>query len=194
MDVGLKNAATPAMPPGRRTARARAISMAAWCVVAFGLAAGHQPARAQKKDYLTPNEADKIRDADTPSERVRLLLSFASDRIKKLQYEMSHPGDTLHRADRVNALINGYSGCLDDASELIDLSVEKQQDVRQGIKAMQSQAPEFLSYLKELQGKNPEQGAYQDNIDDAVDATTDAIKSADEAAKENAPPPVRRRP
>jgi hypothetical protein len=194
MHIGLKNTPTPTMRRGPGTRRSLAVSMAALCVMAFGLAAGSVPARAQKKDYLTSSEADKIRDADTPSERVRLLLSFASDRIKKLQYEISHTGDTLHRADRVNALINGYSGCLDDASELIDLSVEKQQDVRQGIKAMQSQAPEFLSYLKDLAAKNPEQGAYKDNLDDAVDATNDAIKSANEAARENAPPPVRRAP
>lgn len=192
--TGINIRMTSATPPRPGTRTALAISLAGLCLVTFGPGPVSLSARAQKKDYLTSSEADKIRDADTPSDRVRLLLSFASDRIKKLQYEMSHTGDTLHRADRVNTLINGYSGCLDDASELIDLSVEKQQDVRQGIKAMQSQAPEFLSYLKDLQAKKPEQGVYQDNLDDAIDATNDAIKSADEAAKENAPPPVRRRP
>ena len=33
-------------------------------------------AAPQKKDYLTATEADKIRDAETPSKRVKLLLSF----------------------------------------------------------------------------------------------------------------------
>lgn len=164
------------------------------CLIALWLASSPSLARAQKKDYLSQTEADKLRDADTPSERIKLLISYASDRVKKLQYELAHPGDNLHRAERVNSLINGYSGCLDDAAELIDLGVEKQQDVREGIKTMQARAPEFLAYFKDLAAKAPEHDAYKDNIDDAVDATSDAIRDADEAAKENAPPPVRRRP
>ncbi len=77
--------------------------------------------------------------------------------------------------------------------EWIDLAVEKQQDVREGIKAMQARAPEFLASLKELVAKASRNDAYKDNLDDAVDATTDAINDAGEALKENAPPPVRRR-
>ena len=54
-------------------------------------------ARAQKKDYLTDAEADKIRDAETPSLRIRLFISFASMRIDKLKYEFAHPEDSLNR-------------------------------------------------------------------------------------------------
>lgn len=151
------------------------------------------PGLAQKKDYLSEAEADKIRDADTTSERIKLFVSFAADRIKKLQYEFAHPGE-LHRDERINALINSYSGCIDDGSDLIQLGVEKQQDVRDAIKEMQSKAPEFLAYLKELSAKGQAVAAYKDNLDDAIDATNDAIRDAAEASKENAPPPVRRRP
>jgi hypothetical protein len=158
------------------------------------LAIGATPARCQKKDYLSNAEADKIRDADTSNARIKLFLMFASDRIKKLQYEFAHPDDTLHREDRLNALINGYTGCIDDAADLIDLGVEKQEDIHDGIKDMQSRGPGFLTYLKELDGKGKEVDAYKDNLDDALEATTDAMRSADEASKEVAPPPVRRNP
>ena len=49
------------------------------------------PASQTQKDYLSSIEADKIREADTPNERITLFLSFADDRIKKLQYELEHP-------------------------------------------------------------------------------------------------------
>ena len=91
-------------------------------------------------------------------------------------------------------MINAYTGCIDDASDAIELGVDKQQDIRDGIKDMQSHAPEFLAYLKELAAKGQAVEPYKDNLDDAIDATNDAIKVADEAIKENAPPPVRRRP
>jgi hypothetical protein len=160
---------------------------------ASALTAAVSPALAQKKDYLSDSEADKIRDAETTSERIKLFISFAADRIKKLQFEFAHPGE-LHRGERINALINAYAGCIDDASDLIQLGVEKQQDIRDAIKEMQSRAPEFLTYLKELSAKGQAVAPYKDNLDDAIDATNGAIRDAAEAIKENAPPPVRRRP
>jgi|SRR5690242_8136796 len=151
------------------------------------------PAFAQKKDYLSETEANKIRDAETSSERIKLFISLAADRIKKLQYEFAHPGE-LHRDERINTLINAYAGCIDDGSDLIQLGVDKQQDIRDAIKEMQARAPEFLAYLKVLSAKGQAVAPYKENLDDAIDATNDAIRDAAEAIKENAPPPVRRRP
>jgi len=173
----------------------RALPLALASLLAMGLAATRSPALAQngKKDYLSDNEADQIRDADTPNDRIKLFISFAADRIKKLQYEFAHPAE-LHRDDRINTLINAYSGCIDDASDSIQLGVDKQQDVRGAIKEMQSRAPEFLAYLKTVSAKGQAVEAYKDNLDDAIEATNEAIDDAADAIKENAPPPVRRKP
>ena len=168
-------------------------AFACWALL-LGQSALVSTAHAQKKDYLSDTEDEQIRDSDTPAERIKLLISFAGDRIKKLQYEFAHPGDSLHRADRLNALINGYTGCIDDAADLIDLGVDKQQNIRDAIKDMQAHAPEFLSYLKAAEAKGGEAAEYKDNLDDAIDATTDAIRTADDALKELAPPPERRKP
>jgi hypothetical protein len=167
--------------------------MLASLLCAAGVCLAGSRAFAQKKDYLSEVEADKVRDADTPSARIKLFISFAADRIKKLQYEFAHPGE-LHRDERINTLINAYAGCIDDGSDLIQLGVEKQQDIRDAIKEMQGRAPEFLAYLKELSAKGQAAEPYKDNLGDAIDATNQAIRDAAEALKENAPPPVRRRP
>jgi hypothetical protein len=176
-----------------RKLSSRALPLALASLLAMGIAATRSPAFAQgKKDYLSDNEADQIRDSETPNDRIKLFISFAADRIKKLQYEFAHPAE-LHRDDRINTLINAYAGCIDDASDAIELGVEKQQDVRGAIKEMQTKAPEFLAYLKTLSAKGPAVEAYKDNLDDAIDATSEAINDADDAIKENAPPPVRRK-
>ena len=60
------------------------------------------------------------------------------------------------------------------------------------IKEMQARAPEFLAYLKDLQTKGKEIADYKDNLDDAVDATNDALRTANESEGEVAPPPARR--
>jgi hypothetical protein len=157
--------------------------------------AGIANAAPQKKEYLSEAEADKIREAGVTGPRIALFAAFASDRIKKLQYEFAHFDPTdQKRTDRLNSLINGYTGCIDDAADLIEIGIEKQQDIRDGVKALQAGIKEFLPYLQGLAANGPERATYKDNLDDAIEATQDAAKDVDKAAKEMAPPPVRRKP
>jgi hypothetical protein len=157
--------------------------------------AGTANAAPQKKEYLSEAEADKIRDAGATGPRIVLFATFASDRIKKLQYEFAHFDPTdQKRTDRLNGLINGYTGCIDDAADLIDIGIEKQQDIRDGVKAMQIGIKEFLPYLQGLAANGPEHETYKENLDDAIEATQDAAKDVEKASKEMAAPPERRKP
>ncbi len=154
-----------------------------------------RPATPQKKDYLSESEADKIRDAGATGPRIVLFSKFAEDRIKKIQYEFAHMDPADHkRGERLNGLLNGYAGCIDDAADLLDLGIEKQEDVRDGVKALQARLKEFLPYLQGLSAKGPDRETYKDNLDDAIESTQDAIKEVEMDMKEMAPPPVRRKP
>lgn len=156
-----------------------------------------QNARAalQKKDYLTETEADKIREAGETGPRIGLFATFASDRIKKIQYELAHidPADEK-RAERLNDLILGYTGCIDDAADLVEIGIEKQQDIRAGVKLMEAKIKEFLPYLQGLAANGAERETYKSNLDDAIEATQDAQKDVDRATKETPAAPVRRKP
>jgi hypothetical protein len=148
----------------------------------------------QVKDFLTSSEADKIRDAESTSERIRLFLGFASDRLKKFDYELKRPSTDRGRAARLNGLLSAYIACLDDAAELIDLGREKQHDIADAIKLMQSRAKDFLAQLEKLAAGGPELKSYQLTLEDAILGTKEALEEANKAAQEYAPPPVRRRP
>jgi len=157
------------------------------------LYAGNAPAKSpQQKDYLTALEADKIRDAETTNDRVKLFLTFADDRLKKFQYELEHPSPNKHE-DMLNALLNAYVGCVDDAADLIQLGIHKQENIRKGIDLMATRAKEFLAILEKFSSGGPELEIYKDNLDDAIEGTRDAMNDAEKAKKEVAPPPVRRR-
>src|ERR1700690_2722918 len=84
----------------------------------------------QEKDYLSESEADKIRDADTAALRIKLYISFAEDRLKKFEYEIHRSVQERRRAEILNGLLNGYSGCVDDAADQIDTAQEKNADIR----------------------------------------------------------------
>lgn len=162
-------------------------------VASFGAA----PARSSQdpqKDYLSETEADKIRDAVTPPERIKLYISFADDRLKKFQYELTRTVPEGRRAEILNGLLNAYVGCMDDAADQIGLAREKQIDIRGQLKLIESKSKEFLVVLEKLDKGGPEYDTYRDTLQDAIEGTKDALSDADKASKELTPLPVRRKP
>jgi len=149
-------------------------------------------AQQDQKDYLSPMESDKIRDAETTNARIVLFVTFADDRLKKFQYELQHPSSNRH-GELLNALMNGYSGCLDDAADLMQLGIEKQENIRQGVDLIATRAKEFLEALNKIAADKVDIDIYKDNLDDAIEGTRDAMNDAEKAKKAVAPPPVRRK-
>jgi hypothetical protein len=164
-------------------------------VVTCGIAlstCGDLRAQFEQKDYLSPMESDKIRDAETTNDRLKLFVTFADDRLKKFQYELQHPSANRH-GEMLNGLMNGYVGCLDDAADLMQLGIEKQENIRSGIDLINTKAKEFLEALNKIAIDKVDIDIYKDNLDDAIEGTKDAITDSDKAKKSVAPPPVRRK-
>jgi hypothetical protein len=151
-------------------------------------------AQLPHKDYLSDEEADKIRDADTPSLRIKLYLTFAEDRLQKFEYEIHRKVPERHRSDILNGLLNGYVGCVDDAADQIGVARDKQIGIRDALKLMQAKGKEFLALLEKYDKNGPELDNYRDTLEDAIQGTKDALSDASEAEKEMLPPPVRRKP
>jgi hypothetical protein len=172
--------------------KAAAVWAGAFALFGALMTAMPTPAQRPDKDYLSDIEADKIRDAETPTDRVKLFLTFAEDRLKKFQYELEHPSPNRH-SEMLNFLMNAYGGCVDDAADVIQVSLSKQENIRPAIDLMATKAADFLVILQKYQKEGPELDVYKDNLDDAIEGTQDALNEAEKAKKKAAPPPVRRK-
>ena len=151
-------------------------------------------AQQEKKDYLTDAEGDRIRDAVTPPDRMKLFVTFADDRLKKFQYELTRAVPEGRRSEILNGLLNAYSGCIDDAADQIEVAREKQADIRASLKIMQSKSKEFLEVLQKINQGGPEYEIYKDTLQDAIEGTQDALTDVEKALKELNTAPVRRKP
>jgi chromosome segregation ATPase len=147
----------------------------------------------EKKDYLSESEADRIRDAYEPAERIQLYMKFAEDRLKKFQYELNRKVQDRRRAEVLNNLLNAYTGCMDDAADQIAVGEQRQADIHGALKLMKAKGNEFLDILEKLQQNGAELDTYKDTLLDAIDGTKDALTDVDNALKTAAPPPVRRK-
>jgi hypothetical protein len=176
--------------------RRRLLIVAAILAVALPMFVPKTLAKAlpQRKEYLSDLEADKIRDADTPSERMKLFISFADDRLKKFQYELHRTAPERNRSEILNGLMNGYAGCMDDAADQIDVAQEKQLDIHDALKVMLDKGKEFLDILNKLDQNGADLDTYRDTLEDAIEGTKDALSDAADAGKTMPPAPVRRKP
>jgi hypothetical protein len=170
------------------------------CIVAVMLAPTAAAAEAharhapqEKKDYLTDSEADKIRDAYDPGDRIKLFMSFADDRLKKFEYELTRQTPDVRHDEMLNSLMNAFSGCVDDAADQIDVAKKRQVDIHRALKLMESKLKEYLPILQKLdKGSGPDYEAYKDTLEDAIQGSQDALSDVTKAEKEMLPPPVRR--
>jgi hypothetical protein len=164
------------------------------CLLTLASLAYPRSSNAQRpdKDYLSAIEADKIRDAETPNARVKLFIEYADDRLKKFQYELDHPSQSKH-PELLNYLMNSYSGCIDDAADIIQVGLEKQDNIREAVDLMATKTKEYLVILQKWSTEGTDREIYKDNLDDAIEGTQDAMNEAEKAKKKAAPPPVRRK-
>jgi hypothetical protein len=151
------------------------------------------PPQKPKKDYLSPLEADQIRDATTVSDRVKLFLGFAADRLRKIDYELQRKEKDRPWAERMSGLINAYTGCVDDAADFLEAGLEKQENLRPGTKELEKRSKEFLVKVRELRA-DPLLAAFKSQLEDAIEATQQAAETAQKVAKELSAAPERRRP
>jgi predicted ribosome quality control (RQC) complex YloA/Tae2 family protein len=160
-----------------------------WLVTARTAAPQFQP-----RDYLGEEEADKIRDADTPAARIKLYVAFAEDRLKKFDYELNRTTPERNRTELLNSLLNGYAGCVDDGADQIAMAREKQMDIHAALKLMRTKYNEFLAQLQKYDKDGKDLDSYRNTLEDAIQGTKDAISDVEEAEKEMLPAPVRRKP
>src|SRR5260370_27981481 len=89
----------------------------------------------------------------------------------------------------LNALMNAYVGCVDDAADLVQLGIQKQESIRPGIDLMAGKTKEFLQALEKISADGTEIDMYKNNLDDPSKGTRDATNDAVKAQKTRTTPP-----
>ena len=133
-------------------------------------------ARAQKQDYLTSTEVEKLRDAQEPSIRIKLYLSFQLDRLNRIEAARESNGDVR---DSVDDLLNQYISIDNELKDWIQYQYDHDGDMRKGLRALLDQGPKQMEILRHLQS-SPGLGAgdYASSLRDAIADMNDTLDGA----------------
>ena len=149
----------------------------------MSLSALAMTARAQKPDYVSEEEEDKIREAQEPSERIEVYLTLAQSRLGRIQEFRSKPMDPQYdNGAYINRLLDEYIALTDDLKNWIQDQYDRGGDMRKGLRKALETGPKQLDDLRRIQESPDDYAAdYARSLRDAKDDVTDALDGATKA-------------
>jgi len=108
-------------------------------------------ASAQRRhDPLTTEEINQLRDAMVePDQRLKLYVTFARDRMNKLEQMRADP-KTTDRARQTHDMLADFLSVYDELNDNVDMYVGRKDDIRKPLKLVIEADIEFQSKLRAL--------------------------------------------
>jgi len=138
------------------------------------------PLAAQTGAQLSPQEEDKLREAQEPGERIVVYLDFLQERLDRFDSFRRRPVDPKYdQAGYLEDVIGEYIALDEEMKNWIDYQYEHNGDMRSGLKALLERGPRQLVTLRAIQSSpDPFAKQYGDSLRDAIDQLSDAIDGA----------------
>jgi hypothetical protein len=142
--------------------------------------AGAVPALAER-DFLTEAEIEKVREAQLPSDRLKLYVLFARQRIDQLQRLLSK--EKKGRSAEARELLEDYGAIIDAIDTVTDDALKRGADAAEGTSAVVAAEKRFLGQLQQIKDRNlPDVDLYSVALREAIASTSDSIDQAAEDA------------
>ncbi len=136
-------------------------------------------ARAQSPDGLSSAEVDKLRDAQDPSERIKVYLSFQQERLGRMEVVGESNGDDR---DNMDDLLNQFISIDNELKDWIQYQFDHDGDMRKGLRELLDEGPKQLEILQHIQ-KSPPPGSsdFSTPLRDAIADMNDTLDGATQA-------------
>jgi septal ring factor EnvC (AmiA/AmiB activator) len=146
-------------------------------------AAAASGARAQKPDYVSEEEEDRIRDAQEPSERIQVYLTLAQSRLDRIEQFRSQPMDPAYdNGAYIDRLLDEYISLTDDLKNWVQDRYDRREDMRKGLRQVLEMGPKQLHDLQHIQDSPDDYAAdYAKSLHDAKDDIADTMDGATKA-------------
>lgn len=130
---------------------------------------------AQDRDFLTPDEADRVREVQDPNDRLKLYIHFARQRIDLLKQTLAK--EKAGRSIFVHDTLEDYTRIIEAIDTVTDDALKRKVDVVLGVQVVADAETELLEELKQILSKPPKDfQRYEFVLKQAVETTQDSLE------------------
>jgi hypothetical protein len=134
---------------------------------------------AAQHDFLTTSEADQIREAQEPNERLQLYAKFARDRVDLVKDLIAK--NKAGRSLLIHDTLDAYTEILDAIDDVADDALARKADIKLGMKAVAKADKEMLAELQKIANSKPEDlERYQFSLTQAIESTSDNMEASED--------------
>jgi hypothetical protein len=144
------------------------------------------PLAAQtQRDFLTPDEADQLREVQEPNARLKLYAKWARLRVDEIEQIVA--GGKPGRAVFVHDLLEDYSHIIEATDTVADDALRRKLPIDLGMAAVSAAEKDLLERLNKIRDAQPKDLArYEFVLRDAIDTTQDSLDLSQEDVKQRA--------